>query len=232
MTKKFTISEKIFNDFPSLKLGILKVENINNTGNNPEITKNLKRAESNFKIPEPIETFPKIKIWREIYQKFGTNPKKYPSSIESLSKRVLSGHSLPNINKLVDIYNTISLEFIFPVGAEDLDKTQGSICLKKATGEESCQVWGHDKPQNCKPGEIIYSDDFGPICRRFNWREVERCCIYESTKNAILVIENPDPKFEPDFQNALEKLQNYVEKFFGGTCEKFVLDKDCFEVGL
>ena len=41
-----------------------------------------------------------------------------------------------------------------------------------------------------KLGEVIYRDDLGVICRRWNWREGERTKITKDTKNAVVVIES------------------------------------------
>ena len=49
------------------------------------------------------------------------NKKSVRSSIEALLKRVNSGNPVSSINKLVDIYNSASLKYGLPCGAEDLD---------------------------------------------------------------------------------------------------------------
>lgn len=65
---------------------------------------------------------PHIAPWREEYRQFGAKPKKYRSSIENLIRRISKGEEIRHINKLVDIYNIISLKYVIPVGGEDLDK--------------------------------------------------------------------------------------------------------------
>ena len=80
-----------------------------------------------------ISEHPHIAPWREAYRQFGAKPKEHPSSIENLVRRVLKGWTVPHVNPLVDLYNTISLRHLVPVGGEDLDRVEGDVLLTFAT---------------------------------------------------------------------------------------------------
>ena len=54
-----------------------------------------------------------IHQWRQAYSKFRTK-KGARSSIEALLKRVSQGHQFRLITPLVDIYNSISIEYAVP----------------------------------------------------------------------------------------------------------------------
>ena len=127
-----------------------------------------------------ISQLPQVVPWREAYRQFGAKPKKYPSSIENLLKRSLKGEYLNSVNALVDIYNVISLRHLLPVGAEDLAKIQGDLHLTIAgTDELPVKLLGEREARPPYPNEVIYKDDLGTICRRWNWKEADRTKINE-----------------------------------------------------
>jgi DNA/RNA-binding domain of Phe-tRNA-synthetase-like protein len=66
----------------------------------------------------------------------GAKPSKYPSSVEALAARVLRGEALPRVNRLVDIYNAVSVKHLLPVGGEDADALTGTLRLVVTDGGE------------------------------------------------------------------------------------------------
>lgn len=227
---KFRVDESIFNVFPDVVLGILIARNINNYGERAEIISALRQEEA--KTVErfagvSINEHPQILPWREAYRKFGAKPKDYPSSVENLIKRVSKGYSLPHINLLVDIYNTISLRNIVPVGGEDLDKIEGDIQLAFASDHEAAiRLLGEPEDRAPKPGEVIYKDNVGAICRRWNWKEADRTKFTEATKNAVIVIERLPPVLRLQIENLLQELSALIGEYCGGNISTTIIDKD------
>lgn len=228
--KKFIIAPQVFELFPDLNIGIIYAQNLNNKAPGNEPLKILRTAEAELKLPEPITLHPNIEVWREAYKAFGAKPKKYPSSIEALCRRAAKGDELPDISPAVNLYNALSLKHLFPFGAEDLEKTKGSIQLKTANGSEVCQVLGDQEPKTCKEGEVIYGDELGPICRRFNWREVERCSLSEETNQALFVLENLIPNQQTAAQQALEELSNHLENLCEADTSIYWLNKNSLDL--
>ena len=112
---------------------------------------------------------PRIACWREAYRAFGASPKKSPSSIENLLRRVLKGETLRPIHPLVDLYNVTSLERVLPAGGEDLEQVEGDIVLCRAADDEpAVQLLGDAEARPPHPGEVIYRDRRSAICRRWN----------------------------------------------------------------
>jgi DNA/RNA-binding domain of Phe-tRNA-synthetase-like protein len=227
---KFRVDEMIFDSFPDVVLGIIIAHNINNSGERPEIMSALRQEEA-----KTVERFagvsvndhPQIVPWREAYRKFGAKPKDYPSSVENLIKRVSKGYSLPHINLLVDIYNTISLRHIVPVGGEDLDKIEGDIQLVFASDHESpIRLLGEHEDRAPKPGEVIYKDNVGAICRRWNWKEADRTKFTAATKNAVIVIEALPPVSRTQIENILQELAVLIGEYCGGNISTVIIDKD------
>ena len=166
-----------------------------------------------------------VKIWREAFSKFKTK-KGARSSIENLLKRSAQGRTFNPINPLVDIYNSVSLEFALPCGGEDLAKVDGDLHLGKSQGGESFLPLGETEDSPALPEEIIYYDNLGAICRCLNWREAQRTMLTPETKDAILVIETIDPEQQARAEQAIEKLRERSKDFFSVDGEKFVLSKE------
>lgn len=231
---KIKIDKKIFEIFPELKVGIIISKNIDNNYNfNESEFKNLllksfelsQRYIQNDDFKENIV----IKKWREAFYKFKTK-KGARSSIESILKRVNNGKNIGNISPIVDIYNSISLEYAIPVGSEDLDKIINCMELTFAKGGENFKLIGSDKNEPALENEIVYKDDDGIICRSFNWRESERTMIRDSTKNAIFVLEIIDKKDEDNLNNALNELKTRINKYLNSEGEIYILDKENLDI--
>ncbi|HEY4694580.1 MAG TPA: phenylalanine--tRNA ligase beta subunit-related protein [Candidatus Nanoarchaeia archaeon] len=233
---KFVIDKSIFEKFPELLIGVLSVKNLNNKDASPEINSLLKHQEENVRENYNLESLssqPKIEVWREAYRTFGAKPKENRSSVENLYKMVLSGNNLRHINKLVDIYNVISLKHTLPVGGEDLDKTQGDIQLTFAGANEPDVILLGDKDSRSPhEGEVIYKDEISTICRRWNWREADRTKLTEETKNCILVIEALPPTSKNEVEQATNELKIFVEKFCGGEINSTTLGANELEFQL
>lgn len=226
---RFLIADSIFEQHPDLMIGIVVARDIDNSTDNHEISDLLRAAEA--ALPEkigdlPASQHPQIAPWREAYRKFGAKPKKYPSSIENLTKRVLKGASLSHINNLVALYNVVSLTHVVPVGGEDLDTIEGDIQLTVATTDEAAvRLLGERQPRPPYADEIIYKDDVGTICRRWNWKEADRTKLTHDTKNAFLVIEAIPPISRDVLKAAVSDLAESVDRYCGGEVSTTMLDR-------
>lgn len=230
---KFRIDDKIFEDFDKPFIGVVVASGINNQSSNPEIGKLLREAEKQLRKQfEGVEVseHPYIVPWREAYRKFGSKPRDFRSSIEALSRIVLKGSEIRNINKLVDLYNLISIKYILPVGGEDLNKMKGDLILGYAKGDEKYSALGEEENDPPKLGEVIYKDDIGVICRRWNWREADRTKLTKDTQNTILVIESLSPIPQDIAEKSTKELRELVKKFCGGNVETFFLEEKTPEI--
>lgn len=230
------IDQQIFEQFPNTLLGVIVLHNIDNKGNNPEIEQLLRNAEKkaieNLGNTLIIE-HPQIAPWREAYRKFGAKPKDYPSSIENLLRRVSKGEAVRHINKLVDIYNVISLRYLVPVGGEDLSKIKGDVTLTVAGENETPVILlGEKEAKPPYPKEVIYKDDIGTICRRWNWKEADRTKMTEDTKDTFMVIEGIPPVDRELVQKAVTDLAELVKKYCGGDISTTILDSENNKVKL
>lgn len=225
--KKMIIDDKLFEIFPDTTIGVLKLTGLNNKANS-ETDALLRDAEKFARTTyegTPMLDLPEMKKWREAYKTLGVK-KGTRVSMESLIKRVVKGNDLPNINPLVDLYNGISLRYVFPCGGEDLKTTQGDIKLTFALGTESFYQIGSDESEPPEENEVVYKDDLGCLCRRWNWREADRTKLTEETEEAILVIESLSADRRSDMEAALDDLAAKCSGYLNAEVEKFILNRD------
>lgn len=137
------------------------------------------------------DAVPHVEAWRAAYRGFGVNPKRARPSVDALLRRA----ELPGINRVVDAYNTISVRYGLPIGGEDLDAYDGPARLVRADGSEPFATVKNGEPviEHPEPGEVVWRDDAGVTCRRWNWRQCTRTHITEQTKNAVFILERLEP---------------------------------------
>jgi len=137
----------------------------------------------------PPEAQPHVALWRDAYRAFGAKPQRTRSSLEALLRRVPDG--LPRINRLTDLYNAVSVLHEVPVGGEDLDRYAGAARLVRAAGTEPFETTADGQPvvENAEPGEVVWADDAGVTCRRWNWRQCTRTQLSQTTTRALFIID-------------------------------------------
>jgi DNA/RNA-binding domain of Phe-tRNA-synthetase-like protein len=230
--KKFIICGDLFEIFPDAVFGIVVVRGVNNTPRDAadaaEHIRLLRAAEDEsekYIELDPFSSNPAIVVWREAFQKFKTK-KGARSSIEAMLKRVSKGERIGSISPIVDLYNSISLKFGMSCGAEDIDTFVGDLLITLADGTEEFQLIGSDENDPPLPGEIIYKDGAGAVCRNFNWRESKRTMVTEATKNVFSSIELVNKDRLDELKSAISELAELYERYLGGRVETFVLDKE------
>lgn len=223
---KFIITEEFWELFPQAEIAVVLAKEINNSEEfaedvRPEIIEMLeesnKEAEK-FLTEEVFSENKVISVWRKAYQKFKTK-KGVRCSIEALLKRVEKGSGVGTLNPLVDIYNSVSLKYGLPCGGEDIDTFSGDMLLTKAEGGELFLALGDEEYDNALPGEIVYKDDEGVVCRCWNWRDGQRTMLTEDTRNAFLIIESVDSERSGDLRTAAESLAELTVRYLGGTAD-------------
>lgn len=232
----FIISEQVFNDFEGLVIGVVLAKGIDNKTDSLEVGALLLSIQNDldnrFVGLESPSQHQNITPWRQAYKRFGADPHDYRCSSEALARRVLRGDKIGRINKLVDLYNYISLKYILPAGGEDLDKIQGDLVLGFAKGDERFIKLGGLENEPPTPGEVVYKDEIGVVCRRWNWREAERTKLTEETKNAVIVIEGLPPISKNLIGEAIKELGELVSKYCGDSITTEILDKEKKEIVL
>ncbi|MFI5996035.1 B3/4 domain-containing protein [Streptomyces sp. NPDC051362] len=157
--------------------------------------------------------------WRETYTAFGSKPSRTRNSAEALAKRALSDAGLPRINVLVDVYNAISVAHLIPVGGEDTDHIRGAMRLVRATGDEDfvTVAGGEETVEHPDAGEVVWRDDTGVTCRRWNWRQGPRTRLTERSASAVFLLESLAPMPVAHVESAGAELAELLAKFSPGA---------------
>jgi DNA/RNA-binding domain of Phe-tRNA-synthetase-like protein len=144
------------------------------------------RAQLGSEAPEEIKH---LAQWRDAFRGFGAKPQRTRPSVEALLRRVDAG--LPRIDRITDAYNAVSVACLLPVGGEDLARYTGPARLVRAAGDENFDTTASGQPavEHPDPGEVIWRDDRGVTCRRWNWRQCVRTRITTLTTTALFVLD-------------------------------------------
>jgi len=161
---------------------------------------------------DPPEQLPHVAAWRETYRAFGAKPQRTRNSLEALLRRAPSG--LPRVNRLTDCYNAVSVLHQIPLGGEDLTRYAGSPRLVRAVGTEPFDTAAEGVPviEHPDPGEVVWCDDAGVTCRRWNWRQGRRTQLREDTTAAVFILDALDPVTGKALQAAADDLTAHLAR--------------------
>ena len=148
-------------------------------------------------VESTVDQLPHIAAWREAYRAFGAKPQRTRNSLEALTRRADKG--LPRVNALTDIYNAISVLHQIPLGGEDFALYTGPARLVRATGREQFDT-------TANPGEVVWCDDAGVTCRRWNWRQARRTSLSDSTRTAFFILDALTPVTDIELSAAADAL--------------------------
>jgi DNA/RNA-binding domain of Phe-tRNA-synthetase-like protein len=153
-----------------------------------------------------------VAAWREAYRAFGAKPQRTRNSLEALLRRAASG--LPRVNRLTDIYNAVSVLHQVPLGGEDLTRYAGVPRLVRATGTEPFDTVadGHAVVEHPNPGEVVWCDDAGVTCRRWNWRQGRRTQLGNDTTTALFILDALDPVTDPVLESVADDLAGHLSR--------------------
>lgn len=211
-------SKEVLARFPGYTGLIIYAEEFENCLDDPATLQILREAEaqqrSAFLSIKPA-THPHIAAWREAYSQFGTKPSKFQCSVEALLNRTVKGGELPPINRLVDLYNAVSIRHVLPVGGEDWDALASDLTLRFATGNEPFLTMSQGEALTTypEPGEVIFADSAGVTCRAWNWRQCVRTRLTEQTRNGYFVLDRMAPYPLESLHAAGEELKGYLRDF-------------------
>jgi DNA/RNA-binding domain of Phe-tRNA-synthetase-like protein len=165
----------------------------------------------------PVEALPHVAAWREAYRAFGAKPQRTRNSLEALTRRASAG--LPRVNRLTDIYNAISVLHQVPVGGEDLDRYAGPPRLLRAVGDEPFDTLadGAGAIERPAPGEVVWCDDAGVTCRRWNWRQARRTQLTSKTTRALFVLDALAPMSDDALTRAGDELVSHLRQLGRGV---------------
>ncbi len=169
----------------------------------------------------PPVDHPHALAWAEAFRAFGAKPQRTRPSLTALLRRT---DGLPRIDRLTDAYNAVSVRHGVPVGGEDLDAYAGPMRLTRAVGDEPFETVSGGEPvtESPEPGEVVWRDDAGVTCRRWNWRQCTRTRLTTSTTRAVFVLDALGPMDDAALAAAGDALTEALQEA-GAKVERRVL---------
>ncbi len=223
---KFKVYDEVFEKLPDLYFGVVVGNKINNHQNIPEIYDLMKnemsKVENNLKGVN-LKEYQGIILYRDAFNQLNLNPNKFMSSIEAMVKRVSKGNILPSINPVVDLVNRISLKYILPMGAHDLDALEGEIAIRFSRQGETFTPLGEELVEVLDNGELVYTDSKRIRTRRWIWRQSNIGKIDENSKNIFFPIDGFQTNKEK-VMKAAEELEILLKKYFNCQTKKGFID--------
>ncbi|MHB9056054.1 MAG: B3/B4 domain-containing protein [Paludibacteraceae bacterium] len=160
---QIAISNEIYLACPQFSLAAIECE-VHNSLHNDELWKEINMFSKEFRLKTALSEINKLSNifeTREAYKKLGKDPNRYRPSAEALSRRLLKGIPLYQIDTLVDIINLISLKTGYSIGGFDADKIAGNLILGVGKAGEKFEAIGRGL-LNIE-GLPVYRDNMGAI---------------------------------------------------------------------
>ncbi len=177
-----------------------------------------------------------IQQWRGAYRQFGVKKTSYRNACEALLRRIKRGDGLPRVLPLVDLYNSLSIKYRIPVGADDLATLMPPLAFRHSRPGDGFRDLAGDPHSDDppKPGEVVLADKAHVLCRRWNWRQDARSRIQPTTRDATVVLQTLADDGAERLTNAAEELAKHAREDLGATCAWAIANADAtvVEVGV
>jgi DNA/RNA-binding domain of Phe-tRNA-synthetase-like protein len=225
----FIIEEKVFEALPEVCFGVVIAREVKNSTDSAAVKtlleKTIESTRSKFASVKPKE-HPDMAPYREAFQKMGINPNKFPSSIEALTTRIAKGGSLPNINPAVNLVNAISLKYSLPMGAHDLDTTEGNIEVRFSKDGDRFTPFGEIEPEILEAGELVYAAGSYVKTRKWIWRQSDLGKVTAASKNIFFPIDGFANYNSTAVLSAREDLATALKELLGSKVTSYYLDRN------
>jgi DNA/RNA-binding domain of Phe-tRNA-synthetase-like protein len=207
------VDEAVFVLRPDYRALLVAAEGLGSGSRDPMENASIQEAEraaTQALRTQRVEELPHIAAWRDAYRSFGAKPQRTRNSLEALLRRASGG--LPRVNQLTDVYNAVSVLHQIPVGGEDLTRYVGAPRLIRATGTEPFDTVADGLAVVDHPdaGEVVWCDDEGVTCRRWNWRQTRRTQLRDDTTTAVFILDALDPVSDDALHAAADDLVDHL----------------------
>lgn len=227
---RFSFSPDFAALFPEYTRVLVVARGMDNHGEHPELAELLRcsaeRIRADAALAANPAAHPRLAAWREAFRRFGAKPADTRPALESLARRVLKGDEISYINTGVALMNSLSMEFLLPVGGDDLHHVVGDFGLRLARGDEAFTPFLGGEIEHPGPGEVILADDASVMCRRWIWRQGDQTKITPDTTAVAINVDVFPPATVAEGEAAARELMVRLERFCGAASQLFTLDKN------
>ncbi len=224
---KYTIDKSVFELNPNIKFGILVGNNIKNSNTTEEDEARLRNAENKMKDeikPEEIRNLHNVSLYRDVMQKSGINPNKYPPSIEAMFKRIVKGGQLPVINALVDLCNAVSIEQGISLGGHDLKDIYEDLEVRYSRKGDIFLPFGSENYEDVQEGELIFTSGNIVQTLKWVWRQSELGKVMLDSRDVFFQLVGFEYEEGSSLYEAMNGIEELIINRFRGNCRKYIVD--------
>ena len=226
---RFIVEEKVFSALPTACFGVVAAYGIDNRKLDPRpaelLQQGIAAVEEKFSTARAKESL-EIAPYREAFLKLGINPNKFMSSIEALASRIEKKKGFPTINPAVDLGNAMSLKYLLPMGAHDMDAAAGDIMVRFSRQGDLFTPFGETQAEILTDGELIYSAGDRVKTRRWIWRQSEEGKVMETSRNIFFPIDGFTDSNQERVESARDELAELIICIFGAQVQWGLIDRN------
>lgn len=226
---KYIIDKSVFELNPSIKFGIIIGNNIKNSNTTQEDEERLRKAESKMRDEikqEEIRSLHNVSLYREVMQKSGINPNKYPASVEAMFKRIIKGGQLPVINALVDLCNAVSVENVISLGGHDLKDIHEDLEVRYSRKGDVFLPFGSENYEDVLEGELVFTSGNIVQTLKWVWRQSELGKVTLDSSDVFFQLVAFEYEEGSSLYEAMNQIEELVSNRFQGICRKYLVDID------
>lgn len=216
----FAVDETIFSLMMNYCVGVVVAEDVKNGQGHPEVEELL--AEHMVKLREEVGTdsvsnLEALQAYREAYKKLGIDPEEYISSIEHLVKQASGRGGIPMVNPINDLITAVSLKYIVPMEAYDVDALGERLELRFAEEDDIFNPFGGKEEETVEPGELVYASGKEVKMRKWIWRRSDVGKVREETKRLFISIDGFEGVNRDKVIAARDEIAAYLSDSFQAT---------------
>jgi len=223
---RFKVQKEAFEKLDGLFFGVVVAKGVDNTKKIPQTGEELNRSinYTREKLKDVnLREYPAIALYRDAFLKLDINPNKYMCSIEALLKRVMKGGEFPQINPVVDISNAVSLKYVIPLGAHDIDRFDGDIEVRFSRDGDTFLPFGSTEDENVELGELVYASGGRVKTRKWIWRQSDEGKIEEGSSNIFFPLDGFAQR-KDEVLAACGELAGVMQSLFGAQVKTGFVD--------
>lgn len=166
---------------------------------------------------QDLHADPILEGFHELHDRAHVRRKHNVPAPVTLIKLLVKRGDAPYINKVVDIYNTVSMETRLALGAHDLAHVEGDVTLRLTDGSERYVPLGEKEPVPVAAGEYSYCDDANEVLCRLEVRQVNKTATTAATSDAFFIVQGNAATSEEYVNAAAYALATEVTRYCGGV---------------
>ncbi len=163
-----------------------------------------------------VETDSILLGFHKLHENLGVSKRKNIPASENLIRLLEKNQSLHPLNKVVDLYNLISIESGLCLGAHDLENVVGNVTLRMLHGDETYIPLGMSEPCKIKITEYAYCDDANDVLCRLEVRQVNKTKVTEDTTSAFFIVQGNMNTSDAYLIDVSKQLVDLIARFCGG----------------